>query len=774
VAAIVPALAALGISGALASREGTAREFGCWILPNARVLVTPGDEGCPLRSDDQIWKVEGRSGAAHLVDGGAGIERLVAAGEATGRVSVRRRGAEQWAQVLIREVPRSERVARVTAGGAVASGLLAIPLFLLWRSRSRAAVPFALLYSAAAVVAITAIAGRQSEWLTRAALVALISAPAIVAHLSFTFPRERRVVREAPGLIAVPYALSSFLVAAGWFALDRNSLLWPTFMYLVLLLTGGAWLILILSCAFAITESTSALERARARVLCFGALALPVLPTMLWIRDSHGPTEAATAYLWVAAVVMPLPVGLAISRYNLFNLGWDVRHWVGRFVYFGAAAVVVTLVLEVSFALAGVSHPLRDPALMLLVSVACVVAVEPLRRRMLDFLEAKLTPRRSRLRDLRKSFEREIVQFHDEDALARYLGETLDRSLAPRSGCVFLSAGDEWRPAYPFGPEPPIRTTLVSAALAVLGDRRLVHLALEETEEETAADGALRAAGVDLAAAVVGGGERLGLVLLASGGTRTPYTDAEADFATTATAHAGIALRTCKLTEELLEAERTAAAGRVALAFAHDLGKEFDWMSRLVRRLPKRLEDPVRLARDVSMIKEFTDGLVGGIRKFVNDATEPARDAPGMVKCDDMVDHAVRQVGRIHGEGRITLSVDPALRARRFHEHIGRVVANLLDNALHAVEKSESVHLFATLEDGWLRIVVQDLGCGMSPEVLRKAFTPGFTTRRDQGGLGIGLSVSREIIEALGGSITLTPNPDRGTRATVRLPAWQA
>ena len=137
VVAVVPVLAALGISGTLALREGTAREFGCWILPNARVLVTPGDVDCPLRSDDQIWRVEGRSGVVHLVDSGDGIERLIAAGEATGRVSVRRRGKEHWADVPIREVPRSERVARVTAAGVVAGGLLAIPLFLLWRSRSR-------------------------------------------------------------------------------------------------------------------------------------------------------------------------------------------------------------------------------------------------------------------------------------------------------------------------------------------------------------------------------------------------------------------------------------------------------------------------------------------------------------------------------------------------------------------------------------------------------------------------------------------------------------
>ena len=66
------------------------------------------------------------------------------------------------------------------------------------------------------------------------------------------------------------------------------------FMMILFALTAGAWLILILSCAFAIRESTSAIERARARLLCFGALILPVIPTLLLARQSQSVAQAAT------------------------------------------------------------------------------------------------------------------------------------------------------------------------------------------------------------------------------------------------------------------------------------------------------------------------------------------------------------------------------------------------------------------------------------------------------------------------------------------------
>ncbi len=767
--AVLPVLTALFGSGLIALEDGASRELACWILPNARVLIPPGSTRCPLRPHEQIRRIEVPGGASVPVANSRMIQETLAEAAVSLRVAVLRDGQQEWVAIPVREVPRPARMARLATAALVAGALLSIPIFLLWRSASLAGAPLALFYSAVAVVAVTVISGRSSEWLTRAALLAMIAAPAVLAHLSLTFPRERRAIREAPELLAIPYALGALLVPIGWFALERNPLLWPTFMMVLFALTTGGWLILILSCAFAIRESTSAIERARARLLCFGALVLPVIPMLLLARDSEGVAQAATAYLWSAAVVIPLPIGLAISRYNLFNLGWDVRRWVGRLVYLGAAALVVTLVLETAFALARVAHPLRDPVLIVLVSFACVAAVEPLRGRMLGFVEARISPRLERLRRLREQYEREMAQLHEEDAVARRLGEVLRHALAPRAGCVFLSVGGEWRPAYAFGADAPARVALVPEALAALGERNLVQLA-RAPEEEDASSRLLDAEGIELAAAVESGGERFGLLLLTGNESRSPYTGLDLDFAGVAISQAGVALRNARLTEELLAAERSVTTGRIARELAHDLGKELDWVSRLVRRLPSRLDDRERLTRDIGMIQEFTDGLAEGLRDFVAKTHHTCPDAPGIQSFDDMMEGAVRRVTRIHGPDRVTQSIDPALRSLRCHENLGRVVANLLDNALHATPGVEPVHVFATLEDDWIRLVVQDRGTGISEEVLAQAFRPGFSTRSEEGGLGIGLNVSREIVEALGGAIELTPDPRGGTRATVRVP----
>ena len=192
-------------------------------------------------------------------------------------------------------------------------------------------------------------------------------------------------------------------------------------------------------------------------------------------------------------------------------------------------------------------------------------------------------------------------------------------------------------------------------------------------------------------------------------------------------------------------------------------------MGRLARRLPTRIADPAHLARDVALIQEFAEGVVEGIREFVRDATSTGGDAPGILKADDIVDRAVRKVEKIHGD-RVSQSIDPAIRNLRAHANLGSVLVNLLDNAIRATPERDPVRLFATQDDDFIRVVVLDTGCGIPDESLDEVFRPGFTTRSDAGGLGIGLTVSQEIVSALGGSIDLSRNGAAGIRATVRVP----
>jgi two-component system NtrC family sensor kinase len=75
--------------------------------------------------------------------------------------------------------------------------------------------------------------------------------------------------------------------------------------------------------------------------------------------------------------------------------------------------------------------------------------------------------------------------------------------------------------------------------------------------------------------------------------------------------------------------------------------------------------------------------------------------------------------------------------------------------------------------DGWVRIAVQDTGTGITPENMKKLFTPFFTTKGEVKGVGLGLAVSYGIVERHGGRIEVESDVGKGSTFTVILPAKQ-
>jgi signal transduction histidine kinase len=74
----------------------------------------------------------------------------------------------------------------------------------------------------------------------------------------------------------------------------------------------------------------------------------------------------------------------------------------------------------------------------------------------------------------------------------------------------------------------------------------------------------------------------------------------------------------------------------------------------------------------------------------------------------------------------------------------------------------------------WGEVRVDDRGSGI-PEALRgRVFDAFVTTKTERGGTGLGLAITRDMIIHLGGEVALTPRPEGGTRATIRLPRWEA
>jgi two-component system sensor kinase FixL len=106
-------------------------------------------------------------------------------------------------------------------------------------------------------------------------------------------------------------------------------------------------------------------------------------------------------------------------------------------------------------------------------------------------------------------------------------------------------------------------------------------------------------------------------------------------------------------------------------------------------------------------------------------------------------------------------SVDLVLADR---VQIQQVLLNLIRNAMDAMESTPSRDLVISVspaDDGFARVSVADSGSGIGLEIADQLFQPFITTKRD--GMGVGLSISRTIIEAHGGRIWVEPNPAGGT-----------
>jgi two-component system sensor histidine kinase RegB len=100
---------------------------------------------------------------------------------------------------------------------------------------------------------------------------------------------------------------------------------------------------------------------------------------------------------------------------------------------------------------------------------------------------------------------------------------------------------------------------------------------------------------------------------------------------------------------------------------------------------------------------------------------------------------------------------------------------NLLRNAQDASEEEgRDVVLSAKVIDGKVRIEVRDQGVGMPREVLERIGEPFFTTKPPGRGMGLGIFVSRAMIEQLGGHLSIASDPAKGTCVTIDLPYYPA
>jgi two-component system, LuxR family, sensor kinase FixL len=230
-----------------------------------------------------------------------------------------------------------------------------------------------------------------------------------------------------------------------------------------------------------------------------------------------------------------------------------------------------------------------------------------------------------------------------------------------------------------------------------------------------------------------------------------------------------------EMQDELLHVSRLSAMGELASALAHELNQPLTAIknytqaaSIMLKNKVNREELPGILVKTAEQASRAGD-IIKRLRSFVT-ARQVERSAQ---KVSQLIEDAcaLALIGaRDEGvKSRIVHAKDlPDIQVDRIQ--IQQVLINLVRNAFDAVKQSQvrEITITSNKHEDSVIIQISDTGPGMTPETEATLFKPFVTTKPS--GMGIGLSLSRSIAEAHGGSLTYERNPDGGAVFTLTLP----
>ncbi len=229
--------------------------------------------------------------------------------------------------------------------------------------------------------------------------------------------------------------------------------------------------------------------------------------------------------------------------------------------------------------------------------------------------------------------------------------------------------------------------------------------------------------------------------------------------------------RLIQLQEDVKRQERHATFGRVAAGLVHDLSHPIQNIGNSTRLL---LRDDIdqesrstfhrTIERELQTLKRFMDDL----RNIVK--PKPIERFPMEVNGSlaEIVD-AMKFEGERNGVAVEAHYANEPITIEGDKFALGRVYRNLITNGIQATQPGGKIIVTTARVGDWAEVTVADTGSGIPPDRLAAIFEDFVTTKRR--GLGLGLAISKRIVEQLGGTITVASEVDRGTAFTLRFPA---
>jgi signal transduction histidine kinase len=242
---------------------------------------------------------------------------------------------------------------------------------------------------------------------------------------------------------------------------------------------------------------------------------------------------------------------------------------------------------------------------------------------------------------------------------------------------------------------------------------------------------------------------------------------------------------------ELVASAKLASLGNLIAGVAHEINtplgalhSNHDTIGRALERLQVILEDEVvdeDELEDVRRIVRAIDGVTGTnnmavdrMVKIVNSLRTFGRVDRSELDRVDLHEGIESTLAILGHELRESIAVETDFgdlpRVECFPNQIHQVFMNLIVNARHAMKDSGTLTIRTRHENDRVMIQIADTGVGISEDNLARVFDPGFTTKGKRMGMGMGLLITRQIVDRHAGHISVESEVGQGTTFTIELP----
>jgi PAS domain S-box-containing protein len=229
-----------------------------------------------------------------------------------------------------------------------------------------------------------------------------------------------------------------------------------------------------------------------------------------------------------------------------------------------------------------------------------------------------------------------------------------------------------------------------------------------------------------------------------------------------------------KLERLRLESEKQVAIGRMAARIAHEINNPLAGIKNSFLLVKRGIDPDFKYYDFVGRIEKEIERVARIVRQMF-ELYRPERKEPTQFRPADVIrDVAALLEGNCRNQGvSIDLDAAAAQAAVLLHEDsLRQVLFNLVQNAIEASPTGRRIHVTATASPLDLTVAVRDEGCGIPEDVQSRIFEPFFTTKSGltTGGLGLGLSTTKGLVEAMGGTLTYESVVGQGTTFQFTLP----